>query len=318
MRGERTSLEIDELLQRIAATQLGLVTVDHAAKAGVDKHALARRRKSGALIPVFNTVMRLKATPASAHQRILAAALAVPGSVIAGPSAALVHQMPLPGRLRDEPRCVLSVGAKKFISQRGIDTVRQSVAPPTRRWMTSRVTSPEATLLLLPRFADAGVVERCLDDALARRIASVRSIGDLLADMPVTAVSGRKLLASLLEARSGGIGHRSGKEQRVGRWLDQAGLGGWQRNHKVQVGDGDEVETDFAWEMDRVALEVSPFFTHGSRATQERDAERRRLFVEHRWRVVEATDRDLMNRASFARTVASLRILLRSSQPALP
>ncbi len=317
MQGDRTSLEIDELLQRMAAAQLGLVTVDQAAKAGVDKYALARRRKSGALIPMFSTVMRLEATPVSARQNVLAAALAVPGSVIAGPSAALVHQMPLPARRRDEPRCVLSVGPERYVSQPGVRTVRQGVVPPSRRWMTSRVTSPEATLLLLPRFADAGVVERCLDDALARRIASVRSIGDLLSTMPITAVAGRKLLLELLDARSNGIGHRSAKEQRVGRWLDAAGLGGWQRNYRVPVGDGDDVETDFAWEPDRVALEVSPFFTHGSRVTQERDAERRRLLVEHDWRVVEATDRDLVNRAAFARTVASLRILLRSPGPAL-
>ena len=317
MRGDRTSLEIDELLQRMAAAQLGLVTVNQAAKAGVDKYALARRRTSGALIPVFSTVMRLEATPVSSHQQVLAAALAVPGSVIAGPSAALVHQMPLPTRLRDEPRWVLSVGPERYVSQPGVRTVRQGVVPPSRRWMTSRVTSPEATLLLLPRFVDAGVVERCFDDAIARRIASVRSIGDLLATMPITAVSGRKLLLELLDARSGGIGHRSGKEQRVGRWLDHAGLRGWQANYRVRLHDGDDVETDFAWEPDRVALEVSPFFTHGSRATQERDAERRRLLVEHDWRVVEATDRDLVNRAAFARTVAALRILLGSSGPAL-
>lgn len=316
MRGDRTSLEIDELLQRMAARQLGLVTVDQAARAGVDKYALARRRKSGALIPVFSTVMRLAATPASPHQHVLASALAVPGSVIAGPSAALVHQMPLPGRQRNEPQCVLSVGPERYVTQPGIRAVRQSVVPPSRRWMTSRVTSPEATLLLLPRFTDAGVVERCLDDVLARRTATVHSIRKLLDTMPITAVSGRKLLLELLDARSSGIGHRSGKEQSVGRWLDQAGLRGWQRNYKVLVGE-DEVEVDFAWEPDRVALEVSPFFTHGSRVTQERDAQRRRLLVEHDWRVVEATDRDLKNRAAFARSIASLRILLGSSGPEL-
>ncbi len=316
MRGDRTSLEIDELLQRMAAEQLGLVTVQQAARAGVDKYALARRRKSGALIPVFSTVMRLVATPANPHQHVLASALAVPGSVIAGPSAALVHQMPLPGQQRNDPQCVLSVGPDKYVTQPGIRVVRQGVVPPSRRWMTTRVSSPEATLLLLPRFADAGLVERCLDDALVRRMATVHSIRKLLETMPITAVTGRKLLLELLDSRSSGIGHRSGKEQSVGRWFDRAGLRGWQRNYKVLVGD-DEVEVDFAWEADRVALEVSPFFTHGSRVTQERDAKRRRLLVEHDWRVVEATDRDLENRAAFARSIASLRILLGSSGPEL-
>lgn len=314
MRGNRTSLEIDELLQRIAASQLGLVTVDQAAEAGVDKFALARRRKSGALVPTFAAVMRLEATPVTPHQQILAASLAVPDSVIAGPSAACIHQMPLPARLRADPQLVLSVGPERYVRQRGITTVRQRVSLPNRRWMTSRIASPEATLLLLPRFVDAGIVERCLDDVLARRIASVASIASLLAASPVTAVSGRKMLQGLLDDRRGRIGHRSGIEQRVGRWLNDAGLAGWQRNFDVCVGDGQVVEADFAWVADRVALEVSPFYTHGSRATQERDAFRRRLLVEHDWRTVEATDGDLVNRASFRRTVEALRNLRRSSQ----
>ena len=46
-----------------------------------------------------------------------------------------------------------------------------------------------------------------------------------------------------------------------------------------------------------VALEVSPFFTHGSRAAQERDAERRRLLAAQRWLTVEATDPDLVSAA---------------------
>ena len=317
MRGDRTSLEIDELLQRIAATQLGLVTVDQAAVAGVDRFALARRRKSGALVPMFAKVMRVEATPVTPYQRILAASLTVPLSVIAGPSAAFVHQMPLPARLRDDPHVFLSVGAARYVRQRGIVTVRQGGALPTRQWMTSRIASPEATLLLLSRFVDPGVVERCLDDALARRIASTDSIRRLIEATPATAVSGRKMLLALLDQRSNGVGHRSGYEQRVGRWLNEAGLTGWARNHNVPVGNGEVIEADFAWVPDRVVLEVSPFFTHGSRATQERDAYRRRRLVENRWRIVEATDRDLVDRASFRRTVEALRILLGSSQLAL-
>ena len=176
--------------------------------------------------------------------------------------------------------------------------------------MTARLATPAATLVLLPRFVDDAVVERCLDHSLAHRLVSVGALRLLIEAMPAPSVRGRRLLLELLDQRSGGIGHRSGNEQRVGRWLNEAGLTGWNRNYCVSVGETEEVEVDFGWVGPRLALEVSPFFTHGSRVTQERDAQRRRLLVEYDWRTVEATDADLVSRAAFERTVSALRILL--------
>ena len=48
MRGEHSTFEIDVLLQTIAGTQLGLVTADQAAKAGVDKSEVYRVRRDNA------------------------------------------------------------------------------------------------------------------------------------------------------------------------------------------------------------------------------------------------------------------------------
>jgi very-short-patch-repair endonuclease len=315
MKGDHSTFEIDVLLQGIASTQLGLVSVEQATKVGIDKFALARRRRSGLLVPLFPGVMRLAASPATTTQGILAASLAVPGSTVAGLSAAIVHQMPLPARLQQPDALkVLSIAPGKRVNLRGIATVRQT-SMQSRRWMTTRVTSPASTLLLLPRFVDGPTVERCLDHSLAHRLVSVDALCMMIESLPPSSVRHRQRLLELLDARSTGIGHRSGTEQRVGRWLNAEALSGWQANYRVPVGNGEEVEADFAWVDDRVALEVSPFFTHGSRATQERDAERRRLFVAHRWRVVEATDRDLENRRAFHRTVVALRRLLEDSEP---
>ena len=95
------SSEIDARLRSVGLRQLGLVTVADATRAGVDKHALARRRESGALVAVFPDVMRLGAVPESSGQRILAASLCVPGSIVAATSAAAVHGMPLPSGLAE-------------------------------------------------------------------------------------------------------------------------------------------------------------------------------------------------------------------------
>lgn len=309
MRDRQPTLVIDARLREIGARQLGLVTGREALADGIDKHAISRRRKSGALVTIFPDVMRLGAVPASPSQRILAASLAIPGSIIIATSAAVVHGMPLPTALSDE-RPMVSVARNKSARLDGIRVVHPKAPPQHRRWMTSRVASPAATVLQLPGMLDAAAVERCLDHALAHRLLTVAALSDLLERMQPGAILGRRMLLDLLAARSSGIGHRSYKEQRVGRWLTAAGLGGWHQNHRVNVGRGRSIEVDFAWPGLKIVLEVSPFFTHGSRQQQERDAQRRRLLIQAGWRVIEATDTDLVNEHAFASTIALLRALL--------
>ena len=175
-------------------------------------------------------------------------------------------------------------------------------------WLTTRVTTPAATLLLLPRFLDDDIVERCLDHCLAHRLCTVTNIQLLLERLAPQAAYKRQLLLDLLADRSNGIGHRSGKEQQVGRWLNRAGLTDWTQNLKVRVdNEGAEVEVDFGWPNVNVALEVSPFFTHGSRAKQERDGHCRRLLAVVRWHIVEALDDDIASERAFANTIVRLR-----------
>jgi hypothetical protein len=304
----RSTFEIDAVLRVIASQQLGLITVAQANQHGVDKHALARRRRSGSLVTVFPEVMRLASCVPTPQQRVLAGSLAVPGSVIAGTSAAIVHEMPLPGAVIKQDT-ILSVSKGRLVRISGITIVRQTAAPPRSRWVATTVTTPAATLLLLPQFVDEQVLERCLDHCLAHRLTTVNAVSVLIDRTPPQAVPGRKLLQSLLLARDGGMGHRSHKERNVGKWLDRAGLSGWVPNFKVRAGRED-IEVDFAWPGSRVALEVSPFFTHGSRAQQERDAYRRRMLVLAKWQVVEAIDHDLATERAFAATVRTLGLLL--------
>ncbi len=64
------SFAIDAQLRAIARSQLGLLTREQATNAGVDKHALARRRASGALVEIFPGVMRVDPVEATIEQRI--------------------------------------------------------------------------------------------------------------------------------------------------------------------------------------------------------------------------------------------------------
>jgi hypothetical protein len=308
-----TPFQIDAVLRRLARPQLGLVTVRQAAKQGIGRWALERRREVGSLETVFAGVMRLASAPISPQQRVLAAGLAVPGSTIAATSAGIAHGMPV-GSPADEP--IVAVVPSRSARTAGIITIRQQVALPSRPFHTARVATPEATLVLLPRFVDDGTVERCLDHCLVHRLTTVARVRSLIDDLPPRTVVGRRMLLDLLDERRTGIGHRSGLEQRVGRWLTHAGLVGWQRNYEVPVA-GEPVEVDFAWPAAKVALEISPFFTHGTRVAQERDIERRRLLTAERWSTVEATDPDVESRQAFGACLAALSELLRPTSCAL-
>ncbi len=73
----------------------------------------------------------------------------------------------------------------------------------------------------------------------------------------------------------------------------------------------DGVEVDFGWPEFRIALEISPFFTHGSEHTQRRDAQRRRILQKAGWWVIEATDEQLLCASSFAPIIVDLLALMR-------
>jgi len=310
-RNHHTTFQIDTMLRQIARPQLGLVTVDQALAAGIDHSALARRRDSGALVPMFARVMRLGSVLPTYPQCFLGAALATPGSHIAATSAGAVHQMPI---RPDAHRPVVSVGSSRSARTAGVTTVRQLVPLPSRPWHGVGLAAPASTLLLLPRFVDEDTVERCLDHSLAHRLVSVNEVRELILAHTPRAVVGRAHLLDLLDARTNGMGHRSKLEQRVGRWLHHAGLTGWKQNHLVET-PHEAVEVDFAWVDRRVGLEVSPFFTHGSREAQARDLERRQLLLCADWRIAEATDSDLVNAGKFAGVVAALRGLMLPRPP---
>ena len=311
------SSENDARLRAIGQRQLGLVTVAQAERAGVDRAALARRCASGALVPVFTGVFRLAAVAPTPEQQILAGALSRPGSIITATSAATVHALPAAERAGwKQVAPIVAVRFGRSDRTSGIHVVRHTFDLPSRPWMTARVATPAATLLFLPRYVDVAVVERCLDHCLAHRLTTVAEVSRLLGSVPSRAVHGRARLTELLKERTAGIGHRSGLEQQVGRWLNDAGLQGWLPNVRVPVGGAQRVEVDFAWPAQKVALEISPFFTHGAEAAQARDVQRRRLLVSAGWRVAEATDSDLVSRLAFGSVVVTLAGLIGDQSPA--
>ena len=307
----RPSSAIDRVLRDIARPQLGLITTAQALAHDVPHQALSRRRASGMLVALFPSVFAL-AGQAPPHQRALAGALAIKGSTIAGPTAAAILGLPIARRwLEPDAQLIVTVPPGRVVRISGIAAIRRRSALPSRRWHGVNIATPASTIALLAGYVGPETLERCIDHCLVHRLTTAKAIRTVIDTQPLRSIPKLELLQQLLASRTDGLRHRSKLEQRVGKWLNRAGLVPWSPNHKVVTTSGDLIEVDFAWPHRKVALEVSPFFTHGTRDAQERDLIRRRYLTQTGWQVVEATDPDFENRASFDPVLQTLQQLVR-------
>jgi hypothetical protein len=313
-----TTFMIERNLARIAYRQLGLFTVRQAAEVGIAAQQIDHRLRVGTVHRLFRSVYRVAAVPPSFHQRILGGWLAAGADVcIARYSAAFIHGLPI-GTLRNDTVDLLAWGAENQSRSRidGVACRRTVSEPHTQSWQGARITTPAQTVCDLAAVLSPDRLARSVDHVIANRMASIGSVSLLALGRPATGFKGRATLLTLLDERADGrVKHRSRKEQRVAKWLRSAGLGQFIPNYTIA--EADDLEVDFAWELSYVSLEVSPFFTHGSEAKQKRDIERRRLLAPTQWIVIEATDADIENEASFAPVVALLRRLIDERTPSL-
>ena len=298
------TLALEREIVTIAGDQLGLITLSQAAEVGVDSNAIRRRVLAGLLIRMFVGVYRLVGVEPTRRQETLAACLAVGDSAICGVSAALIHGLRLGTPMPSKPSLVIPFERRVFA--RGIDVRRTRHLPPTQPWWSGRITTVSATIVDLAGLVHPETLGICLDQALAERTATVASVLKIVNQRPSPRFTGRAPLLATLDARADGrFLHRSTKEQTVLRWILAAGLPKPESNLVV-----DGIEVDFGWPQFKIALEISPFYTHGSERKQQRDAERRRILQKAGWRVIEATDIHLVNAIAFAPVIADIRALM--------
>ena len=303
-RGGRTfcavnTLEIEHRLAQKAASQIGLVTWAQAHTMGVEFNAFQTRLRAGTLHRVHTGVYRLSSVEPSTHQRILAACLAIDGSVICDFAAATIHGLPVGNRYADRRTALIVPHEWGRKSAPDITVRRTRARIHSQPWHGGRVMTPTSTIVSLAGLVPPQRLARCLDHALAHRLVTVQGLSAEV-DERMRFVGRPALQRELTDRSSGDVQHRSGTEQRVARWIRASRLPAPKPNLSVKVGGNNSIEVDFGWPKSRVGLEVSPFLTHGSAATQRRDMERRALLQHSGWHIVEATDEHLVDQAHFA------------------
>jgi hypothetical protein len=303
----------DRQLAQLAREQLGLVSAQQAVGLGIRPSLLEHRARAGVFIRLFPNIYADLSVMATPDQRILAAWLAVSDAQvsvdvsISGRSAAFVHGLPIPVHNLSLVDLVSSHDRRFRIA--GLKVRRSRYKPKTDPWLGARITTPAQTICDLAGALSLDSLARCVDHVVAHRTATVSAISQIALARPAAGFHGRRKLLTVVDARSDGrLLHRSGLEQLVKKWLNDAGLGAACPN--FVIADADDLEVDFAWSWARLGLELSPFHTHGSEEKQRRDMQRRRIATLAGWAIVEASDADLVSAKTFEPIVAMLREML--------
>ena len=155
------------------------------------------------------------------------------------------------------------------------------------------VTKPARTLLDLAAVESADVIERCLDDALRRRLVSLPFLERWLADPRRKRHRGARVLERLVDARTTMGVTESALETQVLRLLRDAGLPVPRLQYVVQDGDRFIARLDFAYPDDHVAIEADGFRYHDQRREFDDERARGNEIEALGWRVLRVTSRHL-------------------------
>ncbi len=284
-------METDRIIASIAGEQHAAVTRRQLLEAGVSRHVIGHRVRSGLLVPIHAGVYRVAGGPVTWHQRILAATLAA-GGVASHRAAAYLH-----GLDGIDPRLEVTVEPTRAPHPNGILVHRLELARGNveRRDGIPR-TRPAATIFGLAAVVPPALLERALDDALVRGLVSCDQLQRRLDAGSHHGCNGVAALAALLRVRAGAARWTQSQfERRLFALLRRSGLPLPVPQFEVVLPGGRRAFLDYGWPDIRLALEADSYRHHAGRLAWSRDHTRNRLVVSVGWRIVSVTWTDLVD-----------------------
>jgi hypothetical protein len=297
----RSCYSVDEhRLHRLASGKLGLFTRADATRCGFTSYQIRRRLDTGEWQRVRGRVFAFRGRPLIPRLLIAAAQLATPGSVVAGPSAALWYDLPV-----TQAEMWLWTGPNGRGSVDGVRLFRDRLADDdVCRGDGVLVTGPARTvfdcLRVMPEDAALTVLDRALRQGWAWPGDLARRVRDHAGGRGVSR-AGRLLLAA--------AGTRSTAERLAVKLLRDAGIGGWVANAEIYDGAGLVGYGDIVFRAARVVVEIDGWTYHSDRERFQRDRTRQNRLVAAEWTVLRFTWEDLTKRPR--ETVAAVRGALR-------
>ena len=287
-------VETDRIIASIAAGQHAAVSRRQLLDAGVTPDAIGHRQRHGLLLPMHTGVYRVGGSPATWHQRIMAATLACgPGAIASHRAAGFLHKME-----GISPRLEVTVNRERAPKHPGIVVHRLDLLGPADIELREgiRRTRPPATLLGLAAVLPSPLLERALDDALVRGLVSCDQLQRRLDGAGRQGRRGVAALAELLAVRTGSSRWTQSEfERRLLVLLVGEGIAAPVPQFEIVLPDGRRVYLDFAWADIRLALEAQSYRYHAGRLAWSRDQRRTAILTAMGWRVLPVTWADLVD-----------------------
>jgi very-short-patch-repair endonuclease len=257
---------MDAIIEDVAARQHGLMTRAGLLAAGVSRHAIDRRVRTGRLRLVHAGVYQVGPV-ASPWARELAAVMACNGAPVSAASAAALCELRPPQR-REEPVHVTALSCTRWARRPGIRVHRRPIGgDEITRIDNVPVTTPARTVLDLAASSCMRDLERMVARAERAGLVALPDLEMLLARYPRH--TGARPVRTLLAAAAPPAFTRSEAEDLL---VDLIRAGGLPEPEANVVVHGYEV--DFYWRRARFAIEVDGFAYHRSRPAFVRDRQR--------------------------------------------
>lgn len=211
-----TDPEIDTLARR----QHGAFSRQQALTVGLTARMVQRRLSSGAWIALDRGVYALPSHPPTWERQAMAATLAVPGSALSGKAAAALD------RVEGFRRGALEITTPR--NRNGVTRlakVHRSDLMQARRLDGIPCLTAAYTVLSLAGRVDEAVLDRAIDDLLARHRVSLEELQDRFVPWARSRRRGVGQLRTLLAARGGGFTPPTSElERRLRLFLSAPGL----------------------------------------------------------------------------------------------
>jgi hypothetical protein len=269
---------------RLAANQFGLITRVQALEQGMSSAQIAWARTSGAWVTVHRGVYRFAGSPVSPESDLLAACLAVEGSLASHQSAAWLWKL----ASQPPPRPTISVRRSARNGRSGLilHRMRDLDGCPGSTWRRIPCTNPLRTIVDLAGVTDPSDLNDVVDRALASHLVTVEGLSAEIFRLSKQGRPGVDVLRRTLTGR--GYSHApspSVLESRTLRLL--AGGGILPVGVEVSVAGG-RYRLDVVLSA-RVVLEVDGYAYHASPEAMGGDLRRRRELARLGWTVLPFT-----------------------------
>ena len=256
---------------------------------GLSEDAVDRRLNSGMLIRAHRRIYRLGDHPVSWNQEVMAATLLAYG-VASHRTALVILKL---GGYQGDVIDVITTRRRNSLPSVKIHHCPNLVAADVQRIGPIEVTNATRTLVSVGTLIPENALEEALDCALRNGQTTLNRLHERIQSLEGRGHRGPAALRKLLEKRSGGPAPESPLETRLVRLLRRFGLPDPARQFTVSDERGWVGRIDFAYPMERIAIEVQSYSWHSSRKALSKDAERFNRLQALGWIVILVTYEDL-------------------------